>query len=66
MSIEVVTPNPETLRDEWFVQPILPTTEGPREWRRSEEEALDMAKTCAVAYNCPYEVYKRTHYVYVE
>jgi hypothetical protein len=63
-STVIVNANPETLPDEWFVQPILSSVEGPREWYKSEESAIEAAKNHAVAYSCPFEVYKRSHYVY--
>lgn len=66
MSVNVVLPNEETLRDEWFIQPILPTIDAPREWYKSEDEAVAIAKLYAEQHSCPYEVYKRTHYIYAD
>lgn len=64
MSAAIVTlPNPDTLRDEWFIAPILLSNDGPREWFKSEYEAVEAAKTYAQWHNFSYEVYKRTHFI---
>lgn len=48
----------EGFRDEWWIAPSSPSSDGIRQWRQSEKEAIDDAKEAAIKYNTAYEVYR--------
>lgn len=48
---------------QYFIAPILSHMQGPREWWRDPDGAVEYAKECAKRFGCDYEVYERIAYI---
>lgn len=63
-SIEITTKKQSApIAEQFFIAPILPTMEAPREWYYTQEAALDRAMKLSLEHGFSYEVYQRTHYI---